>query len=132
MPAWNELTVYEAKACLEQGDGASRELVATLLAAIRARDPQIQGYLEVDEADALRQAEAADALRQEGQIEAAVEAYRQTLAIEPAHGRAYLALGNGLLRRNQRKEALRYWRHGKRVVQSPQSIERALKNLEGK
>ncbi len=66
MPAWNELTVHEAKASLEQGDVTSRELVETLLVAIRARDPQIQGYLELDEADALRQAEAADLRRQEG------------------------------------------------------------------
>lgn len=66
MPAWNELTVHEAKARLDQGTGTSRELVETLLGAIRARDTQIQGYLEVDEADALRQAAAADALRKKG------------------------------------------------------------------
>ena len=66
MPAWNELTVHEAKARLDQGDGTSRELVETLLGAIRARDTQIQGYLEVDEADALRQAAAADVLRKKG------------------------------------------------------------------
>ncbi|MDD5678951.1 MAG: Asp-tRNA(Asn)/Glu-tRNA(Gln) amidotransferase subunit GatA [Kiritimatiellae bacterium] len=66
MPAWNELTVHEAKARLDRGDVSSRELVETLLAAIRARDSQIQGYLEVDEADALSQAEAADARRKEG------------------------------------------------------------------
>jgi len=67
MPAWNELTMHEAKARLDQGDGTSRELVETLLVAIHARDPLIQGYLEVDEADALRQADSADARRKEGQ-----------------------------------------------------------------
>src|ERR1035437_7266451 len=66
MAAWNELTVHEAKARLDRGDGTSGELVETLLGAIRARDTQIQGYLEVDEADALRQAAAADALRKKG------------------------------------------------------------------
>ncbi|MCG2659370.1 MAG: Asp-tRNA(Asn)/Glu-tRNA(Gln) amidotransferase subunit GatA [Kiritimatiellae bacterium] len=66
MPAWNELTVHAAKARLDQGTGTSRELVETLLGAIRVRDTQIQGYLEVDEADALRQADAADALRKKG------------------------------------------------------------------
>ncbi|MFH1969304.1 MAG: Asp-tRNA(Asn)/Glu-tRNA(Gln) amidotransferase subunit GatA [Verrucomicrobiota bacterium] len=66
MPAWNELTVHAAITRLDQGTGTSRELVETLLGAIRARDKQIQGYLEVDEADALRQAEAADALRKKG------------------------------------------------------------------
>ncbi|MBU0716146.1 MAG: Asp-tRNA(Asn)/Glu-tRNA(Gln) amidotransferase subunit GatA [Verrucomicrobia bacterium] len=66
MPTWNELTVHEAKASLDQGTGTSRELVETLLGAIRARDKQIQGYLEVDEADALQQADSADALRKKG------------------------------------------------------------------
>ncbi len=66
MPAWNELTVCAAKAHLDQGAGTSRELVAALLGAIRARDPQVQGYLEVDEADALHQADSADLLRKQG------------------------------------------------------------------
>ncbi|MFH1477983.1 MAG: Asp-tRNA(Asn)/Glu-tRNA(Gln) amidotransferase subunit GatA [Verrucomicrobiota bacterium] len=66
MPAWNELTVHAAKARLDQGKGTSRELVETLLGAIRARDKQIRGYLEVDEADVLRQADAADELRKKG------------------------------------------------------------------
>ncbi|MBI2441579.1 MAG: Asp-tRNA(Asn)/Glu-tRNA(Gln) amidotransferase subunit GatA [Lentisphaerae bacterium] len=66
LPAWNELTVHEALARLEQGDLTSQELVTTLLGVIRERDQQIQGYLEVDEADALRQAAAADQLRKQG------------------------------------------------------------------
>ncbi len=66
MPVWNELTVHESVARLERGEGTSRELVEALLEAIRARDARVQGYLEVDEADALRQAEAADACRKQG------------------------------------------------------------------
>lgn len=64
--AWNELTVHQVLQHLGAGELSSRELVAALLSAIRARDPQIGGYLEVDEADALAQAEAADQLRKQG------------------------------------------------------------------
>ncbi|MBI2438526.1 MAG: Asp-tRNA(Asn)/Glu-tRNA(Gln) amidotransferase subunit GatA, partial [Lentisphaerae bacterium] len=67
MPAWNELTIHEVLERLDQGDLTSRELIVTLLQVIRARDKQIRGYLEIDEADALRQAETADQLRKKGQ-----------------------------------------------------------------
>ena len=66
MPALNELTVHEAAALLERGAVSSRDLVEALLDARRARDPVLRGYLELDEADARRQADEADRLRRAG------------------------------------------------------------------
>ncbi len=51
---------------LGEGKCSSGEAVADLLAVIRRRDGGIQGYVGVDEADALAQAKAADEARRKG------------------------------------------------------------------
>ncbi len=66
MAAWHEMTVHECAQHLQRGAFSARELVENLLDAIRARDGILRAYLEVDEADARRQADAADQLRKSG------------------------------------------------------------------
>ena len=55
------LTLRGAAAELRRGAFTSTELVAALLSAARRRNPDLNAYVWLDEADALKQAEAADA-----------------------------------------------------------------------
>jgi len=64
---FDRLTLVEARRLLESGACTSVQLTAALAARIRERDPDIRAYLTVDEAMAMRQAEAADAARAAGQ-----------------------------------------------------------------
>lgn len=64
---FERLTLVEARRLLESGACTSVQLTAALAARIRERDPDIRAYLTVDEAMAMRQAEAADAARAAGQ-----------------------------------------------------------------
>ncbi len=66
MSALNQLTVHEALGQLARGTCSSEDLVRAVLAAIRARDSHVQGYVAVDDADALAQARGADAARASG------------------------------------------------------------------
>jgi len=59
-------SVSDLLAWLDQGKCTSEEAVSDLLAAIRRRDGTLQGYLDVNEEDALAQAKAADAARAKG------------------------------------------------------------------
>ncbi len=47
-----------------------------------------------------------------GRLDAAGSSFRRTLALDPTHTRAYLALGRALARLDRRPEALRVLRHG--------------------
>jgi aspartyl-tRNA(Asn)/glutamyl-tRNA(Gln) amidotransferase subunit A len=66
MPDWNQLTLHQTRDALAKGDCTSRELVAHMIQVIRSRDARLQAYVSLDEEEALRQAEAADARRQRG------------------------------------------------------------------
>ncbi len=68
MPQFNTLTVAQAVDLLAQGGSTSEALVGDLLEAIRARDGAVGAYVHLDEADALRQARAADAQRRAGKL----------------------------------------------------------------
>ncbi len=46
----------------------------------------------------------------------AVASYRRALEIDPAHGPVYKALSRTLLGQGQEDEALRWWRHGEKVM----------------
>jgi aspartyl-tRNA(Asn)/glutamyl-tRNA(Gln) amidotransferase subunit A len=67
MSDWNQLSLCQALAALEQGACTSRELVECLLQAIRARDERLGAYVTVDAAMALRLADEADARRRRGE-----------------------------------------------------------------
>jgi Tfp pilus assembly protein PilF len=60
------------------------------------------------------------------QVEKAIQSYKRALEISPAFTNAYLALGRILLKKGDRAEALRYWRHGVKVVANPKPIAQAL------
>ena len=66
MTALHTYTLESAVAGLESGDFSSVELTQSVLTAIEERDGELAGYLSVDPADALQQAEAADAARAKG------------------------------------------------------------------
>lgn len=57
--------------------------------------------------------------------EKAVESFRRALEIDPAFGPAYLSLGKALIAQGQREEARRYWRHGIKVADQPEPIQKA-------
>jgi aspartyl-tRNA(Asn)/glutamyl-tRNA(Gln) amidotransferase subunit A len=61
------LALHEAARLLESGRCSSRELVSSLLAAIRAHDARIGAYLSVDADAAMVQADVADARRARGE-----------------------------------------------------------------
>ena len=63
----DKLTVQQAVAGLNAGAFSSVELTRAVLGAITVRNAAINAYVWIDEADALRQAAAADAARQAGQ-----------------------------------------------------------------
>lgn len=63
---FNQLTLSKARDLLDHGACSSVELTAALATRIRERDPDIRAYLTVDEAMAMKQAEAADAARANG------------------------------------------------------------------
>ena len=60
------LTIRTAAEALHEGRFSSVELVGALLDAVRRKNPGLNAYLWVDEADALAQAAAADAARAAG------------------------------------------------------------------
>lgn len=62
----NTKNISELSALLEQGACTSVDIVNDVLAAIDARDGQINAYLTIDRAAALEQAKAADAARAAG------------------------------------------------------------------
>jgi len=66
MSEWNQLTVHQCRELLERGTCSSRQLVENLIEVIHALEPNLGAYLSVDEEQALRQADAADALRRQG------------------------------------------------------------------
>ncbi|HEX9638557.1 MAG TPA: tetratricopeptide repeat protein [Acidobacteriota bacterium] len=66
-----------------------------------------------------------------GRLEQAAQSYRRALELEPADSSAYLGLGQAWERLGRRAEALRYLRHGRRVVAQPGAIEAALQDLDG-
>jgi len=59
----NELTIHELSAKLARGEVSSVEITKDVLTRIKQVEPQVHAFLHVDEADSLRQAEAADKLR---------------------------------------------------------------------
>ena len=59
-------TATEHLAALNRGDLTAEILTAAYLEAIRQRDPRVQAFLHVDEADALEQARAIDTKRRGG------------------------------------------------------------------
>lgn len=65
--AINKLTVQQAVTGLRSGAFSSVELTRAMLAAVAARNAALNAFVWLDEADALRQAAAADAARQAGQ-----------------------------------------------------------------
>ncbi|MGD2089852.1 MAG: tetratricopeptide repeat protein [Candidatus Aminicenantes bacterium] len=60
------------------------------------------------------------------QVEKAIQSYKRALEISPAYTNAYLALGRILLKKGDRAEALRYWRHGVKIAANPKPITKAL------
>ncbi|MFC1497457.1 Asp-tRNA(Asn)/Glu-tRNA(Gln) amidotransferase subunit GatA [Verrucomicrobiota bacterium] len=60
------ITVHDALALLDSGEVTSEDLVGALIKTIKACDGTIGAYLTLDEKDALRQARAADEVRQKG------------------------------------------------------------------
>lgn len=62
----HDLTVHKVRELLAKRKCSSREVVQDLIAVIRERDPEIGAYVDVDEEDALKQAGAADKLRDQG------------------------------------------------------------------
>lgn len=60
------LTIWTAAEALRDGCFTSVELVESLLEAVRRRNPALNAYIWIDEADALAQAAAADAARASG------------------------------------------------------------------
>jgi aspartyl-tRNA(Asn)/glutamyl-tRNA(Gln) amidotransferase subunit A len=56
----NQLTIQEATARLARREISSRELTQACIDQVRRVDPQIHAFTSLDEADALRQADAAD------------------------------------------------------------------------
>jgi tetratricopeptide (TPR) repeat protein len=60
------------------------------------------------------------------QVEKAIQSYKRALEISPSFTNAYLALGRILIKKGDRAEALRYWRHGVKVVANPKPIAQAL------
>ena len=65
-----------------------------------------------------------------GRQAAAGESFRRTLALDPTHSRAYLALSQILIQQDQRAEALRYLRHGVEHAAKPGAIAQALSRAE--
>lgn len=59
-----------------------------------------------------------------------IEIIKSTLEAEPAYTAAYLQLAHFLLDAGQRAEALRYLKHGARVAENPQPIQKMLEKLE--
>jgi len=66
VPTLDSLSIRSAVAGLRSGAFSSVELTRALLAAISDRNPSLNAYVQVDAADALRQAAAADAARAAG------------------------------------------------------------------
>ena len=62
-----KLTAQQAMAGLQAGAFSSVELTRALLAAMAARNGELNAFVWIDEADALRQAQAADDARRAGQ-----------------------------------------------------------------
>ncbi len=67
--------------------------------------------------------------RELGKLDLAAESCRRALVSDPTHGRAYLLLGEVLLQRGERDEALRFYRHGLRTATEPEPIAEALARL---
>ena len=63
----NALTLIGLMGRLERRECRSEEVVQSLLDAIRRVDGRLNGYISVDEADALKQARAADEARDKRQ-----------------------------------------------------------------
>jgi Flp pilus assembly protein TadD len=59
-------------------------------------------------------------------VDKAIQSYKQALEISPSYTNAYLALGRILIKKGDRAEALRYWRHGVKVAATPAPIAKAL------
>ena len=62
-----ESTASELLALQETGKATALEIAEAFLASIRERDPKIQAFMRVDEADVRKQAEAIDARRKKGE-----------------------------------------------------------------
>jgi len=60
---------------------------------------------------------------------AAVDAFRVALQLDPTLDRAYLAMGKVLLAMNQRQQAVRYWRHGLSQARRPEAIAKELQKI---
>ena len=63
-------------------------------------------------------------------LDEAVEHYRRTLEIDPSHTRAYLGLTRVLLQKGDRAEARRFLNHGLKMATQPESIAKALADLQ--
>ncbi len=73
MTAWHSLTLAEVSAQLAQGAVSAVELVHDALARLAAVEPRVQAFLRVDEAGALRAAEASDSRRRAGHARGPLE-----------------------------------------------------------
>jgi len=62
----NTLTIHEVLETLQRRECRSEDIVCSVLAAIRRTDTRLNGYLSVNEEDALAQARIADAARLNG------------------------------------------------------------------
>jgi aspartyl-tRNA(Asn)/glutamyl-tRNA(Gln) amidotransferase subunit A len=56
----NQLTIHELRGKLRRGECSAREVMQAVLDRIRAVDGQLHAFIHLDEADALRQADAID------------------------------------------------------------------------
>lgn len=61
--------------------------------------------------------------------EAAADAYRRALAIDPTHSRAYVSLSRTLVDLGRTGEALRYLQHGVTAAADPEAVAAALQEL---
>ncbi|MEM7586060.1 MAG: tetratricopeptide repeat protein [Acidobacteriota bacterium] len=57
-----------------------------------------------------------------GQLSDAADSLLQTVALDPSHNRAYVPLGQVLIRLNRAAEAERYWKHGIKHSKAPSAI----------
>src|SRR4051794_25617748 len=62
----NQLTISELTAKLNRGETSAREVMQACLDQIKRVDTEIHAFMSLDEADALAQADAADAQRGHG------------------------------------------------------------------
>ena len=115
-----------------KGDPGSPEVLYNLGLALLRKDRHEEALEHLQRAVALRPNMspalyyAARTNASLNRIDEAIRGYQRVLEIEPSHTRAYLEIGQQLLKKGNRAEAERYYKHGLKVASRIAPIAQAL------